>query len=378
LTKPLFGYFSQRTPRILYNLSFSRFVTSEFLAIDGLIACTFEYQSLRILQCSRSLAQAIGAESPAELKDGFLVDLFSASSFAKLEEKLRSHGDKAIQCTLQGQSELTVSATILRSAASEPDVALLICLPCEDHQSQVEALQEQLVHLEERSDRLADFTGLVIHDLRNALHLVSANIDLLEQDLSSKKDEENLARRISKIRKAGVGMATILNGVSKYLRFEVGDYPRELTDLNALVDGLMAAVADHPSKSIRIQRINSLPSLICERELVQELFQNLIGNAIKYSDKDNVVIDIGVDQYSSPQPIFFIKDNGVGIAPEDIEYIFQPFTRADRQNLNRHGTGMGMTLVKKIVERHAGTIWLESKVDHGTTVNFSIGAQGLS
>jgi chemotaxis family two-component system sensor kinase Cph1 len=73
--------------------------------------------------------------------------------------------------------------------------------------------------------------------------------------------------------------------------------------------------------------------------------------------------------------VFFVRDNGVGMAEADLSRIWGAFVRADHQGLNRSGTGMGMMLVKRIVDRHGGEIWLESELQKGTTVRFSLGSK---
>jgi signal transduction histidine kinase len=70
--------------------------------------------------------------------------------------------------------------------------------------------------------------------------------------------------------------------------------------------------------------------------------------------------------------VIYVRDNGVGIKEADLAHVFTPFKRVDHQGLNQQGTGVGMALVKKIIERHGGEIWLESRVDEGTTVRFSL------
>jgi signal transduction histidine kinase len=352
-------------------------VTEKFFTTTGLLACAFERETLRITQCSDSLALSADFENPGTVIGHYLFDLFSPTSLETLERVLQNRDPSSFQCNLKGQQTLSVNATILTETGTSNGGAILICIPCVDNESELAEQAATIAQLEARSNRLESFTDLINHDLRNALHLVTANIELLGLE-TAQIDNQQVSKRVAKLKKGAVSMTALLDGVSKYLRCEVGDYPMELTDLNSLVDNIIDSAKDHPSKTVQINRSSTLPDLICDQRLVQELFQNLIGNSIKYADDATVKIEIGVASSNSEQPVFFIKDNGVGIAPEDIDRIFLPFTRADRQGLNRYGTGMGMALVKKIVERHGGEIWLESTVNRGTTVNFSIGTHGVA
>jgi signal transduction histidine kinase len=352
-------------------------VTPKLLSIKGLLFCGFDRRSLRILQCSDSLAHAAGFESHQAAEGRFLLDLISSASIEGLQSALQKEAPATLHCQLAGQGTPSVNATLLIDSSSEIEMGVLVCVPCEDLQGQLADLQNTIEQLQSKTNRMASFTALVIHDLRNALHLVTANTDLLSMNPKA-ESIPSVAERIRKIQQSGMSMATLLDGVSQYLLFEVGEYPMEMTDLNELVDQLILNTQDHPTKTIHIHRSASLPSLICEKSMVHELFQNLIGNAIKYTKESPVKIEIGVAGKESDPPQFFIRDNGVGISEEDMGRIFSPFARADHHALNRHGTGMGMTLVKRIVERHGGDVWLESTVDLGTTVHFQIGSLGLS
>lgn len=352
-------------------------MTPKFLSIKGLLFCGFDRKSLRILQCSTSLAQAAGFESSQETEGRFLLDLISTASIEALQTALEMDAPATLHCFLGGSEVLSVNATLLTDSNGEIEMGVLVCVPCEDLQDQMADLQSTIAQLKINTSRMANFTELVIHDLRNALHLVTANTDLLSMDLKAKADPA-VAKRIRKIQQSGTNMATLLDGVSHYFRFEVGAYPMEMTDLNQLVDQLIHNTQDHPTKTIHIHRSATLPHLICEKSMVHELFQNLIANAIKYTKESPVKIEIGITEMDSESPAFYIRDNGVGISKEDMSHIFLPFARADHQALNRHGTGMGMTLVKRIVERHGGDVWLESTVDLGTTVHFRIGSLGLT
>lgn len=332
---------------------------------------------MRITQCSDALARSADFRDSAALDGRYLIDLFSPTSLQAMEQALQNGGTSSFPCHLKGQNCISVLASILTETDAENGHAILFCVPFIDNKSELADQARTIESLKTRANRLENFTDLVNHDLRNALHLVTANIDLLSLE-SGNIMNPLVSRRVEKLKNGASAMTALLDGVSKYLRCEVGDYPMELTDLNGLVDNIIDNAKDHPNKTIQINRSSSLPQVICDERLVHELFQNLIGNSIKYADHPTVKIEIGVTARNSEKPVFFIKDNGVGIAHEDMERIFLPFTRADRRGLNRYGSGMGMTLAKKIVERHGGEIWLESTVNLGTTVNFSIGTPGLA
>ena len=168
-------------------------------------------------------------------------------------------------------------------------------------------------------------------------------------------------------------MTNVLDGVAQLLRVEVGEFPAELTDLNELVDGI-AADTTLGEEGLVVRRVGELPPVICRRQLVAEVFRNLVENGIKYGGEPPVVVEVGAGPGSAP--MFFVRDNGVGIEPEDLGRIFQPLERADRSGLNAGGTGMGLALAKRVVDRHGGRIWPESTPGLGTTIWFTLSEHG--
>jgi signal transduction histidine kinase len=348
-----------------------------FDALD-VLACVFDRSTLEIHDCSRPLAQLLGRETSAELTGRVVIDVFTPESFETFERYLleRDFSSSAL-CSLRvpdgGETRVAVSIYGVEDDGDDGDSPLvtMICLPVRDDRATVAELTTSIHTLSQQNERLRDFTKLIGHDLRNPLHVVISSVDLVKAWQGGTL-EVRAGQQLDRIQRAGHAMNSILDGVIKYFRFEVGEYPMELTDINALVDGVVKMLPDLDGRGLNIHRTDDLPSLVCERQLIYEVFQNVVNNAIGYSDKDPVEIEIGMAEAEGRTPVFFVRDNGVGIAEADLSRVFAPFGRADRKGLNVKGTGMGMTLVKKIVERHGGRIWLESQVNLGTTVHFSL------
>ena len=124
-----------------------------------------------------------------------------------------------------------------------------------------------------------------------------------------------------------------------------------------------------------------LPEINCDRTQVNELFTNLISNSIKYNQNEAKVVEIGyldaTDCKSTPQAeakstIFYVRDNGIGIRDRHLDSIFRIFKRLHAQKKYGGGTGAGLTIAKKIVERHGGEIWVESVYQEGSTFYFTL------
>ncbi len=105
---------------------------------------------------------------------------------------------------------------------------------------------------------------------------------------------------------------------------------------------------------------------------VAEVFRNLITNAIKYNDKPGKWIEIGCQQVTALPPVFYVRDNGIGIPEKHFEAVFRIFKRLHGRNKFGGGAGAGLTIVKKIVKRHGGRVWIESTPGQGTTFKFTL------
>ena len=148
--------------------------------------------------------------------------------------------------------------------------------------------------------------------------------------------------------------------------------------MNLVVDDVAALMETSlAEQNARIVVPRPLPTLICDKTRVTEVYRNLIGNAVKYNNRADKTVEVGASARSSPgsdepQQVFFVKDNGIGIEPEFHDDIFRLFKRLNEEDDARKGTGVGLTFVRKIIERHGGRIWLESTPHEGSTFYFTL------
>ena len=145
-------------------------------------------------------------------------------------------------------------------------------------------------------------------------------------------------------------------------------------DLNHVVnDALDSLQSRIKEDAVSVRFSQPLPTLRGDADRLREVFTNLISNAIKYNDKASKEIEIGWVKGTFGTPIaIYLKDNGIGIEQSHHETIFRIFERLHAQNAFGGGTGAGLTIVKKIVERHGGRIWVESAIGEGTTFYFTL------
>ncbi len=244
-------------------------------------------------------------------------------------------------------------------------------------QRRTEELERANAELEAKNAELERFTYTVSHDLKSPLVTISGFLGYIEEDAAS-GNTERLKRDIESIQKAASKMQKLLNELLELSRIGRMMNDPQTVSMNDLVDSALENVRGQlDANNIKVQIVSpqgaqpNLPAVYGDRQRLIEVLQNLIDNAAKFmGDQPDPVIEIGQQGEQDGKPIFFVKDNGVGIAPEYHERIFGLF---DKLDANSDGTGVGLALVKRIIEFHGGRIWVESEgIGKGTTFNFTL------
>jgi PAS domain S-box-containing protein len=235
----------------------------------------------------------------------------------------------------------------------------------------IETEREKLIQeLEDKNAELERFTYTVSHDLKSPLITIKGFLGFIEQDASN----GNISRLKSDIKRIGDAadkMQLLLNellelsriGRLKNIYEEIAfeDIAREAVEL---VQGRLL----NAHAKVHIQK--NMPRIHGDHPRLLEVLQNLVDNAAKFiSDQARPKIEIGQKGEEDGKPIFFVRDNGIGIEPEHQDRIFGLFNKLDADT---EGTGIGLTLVKRIVEVHGGRIWVESKPGKGATFFFTL------
>lgn len=231
-------------------------------------------------------------------------------------------------------------------------------------------IQSQLLtKLEQVNRELNEFAYIVSHDLKAPLRGIKTLAGWITTDYADKLDEEGkeqlklLSSRVDR-------MHNLIEGILQYSRAGHRKENKVQIDLNELVDNVIDSFS--PLEKITVTVENKLPIIECEQTLTMELFQNLVSNTIKYMDKPQGFIKIGCVEENGFWK-FSIADNGMGIDEKYFEKIFQIFqTLIPRDQFE--STGVGLTVAKKIVELHGGTIWVESEPGVGSTFFFTLPA----
>ncbi|MCM4156448.1 PAS domain S-box protein [Gramella sp. AN32] len=233
-------------------------------------------------------------------------------------------------------------------------------------QKKLELQKEELLKsLEQQNDQLNEYAHIVSHDLKSPLRNISALLTWTKEDFKEKlgkESMENLDLMQDRIEK----MDYLIENILKYSSISNNIELSHDVDLNNIIDHIIDSI--HIPKHIEIKIISKLPTIKGDSTRLQQLFQNILSNAVNYIDKEKGLIEIDHLENESHY-VFSIKDNGIGIAEEDHKKIFTIF-----KSLGNHdkSTGIGLSIVKKIIDLHKGDIWLESTLGNGTTFYFSL------
>lgn len=224
------------------------------------------------------------------------------------------------------------------------------------------ALQKEylLKKLEEQNERLNEYAQMVSHDLKSPLRSVHSLITWIKED-NEKEFTVETKRYFEIIEDKVEKMDKLIEGILNYSKVSNSESLQETVDLNELIENCIEII--HIPLNITVTITNTLPSIEVDRYRMQQLFQNLISNAVNYCDKEIGIVAIGatedIDNY-----IFTIKDNGPGIDSKNHEKIFKIFESFSKQEKS---SGIGLSIVKRIVENCNGEIWIESQLGIGTT-----------
>ncbi|MGH1396286.1 MAG: ATP-binding protein, partial [Trichormus sp.] len=227
------------------------------------------------------------------------------------------------------------------------------------------------IELERSNKELDAFAYIASHDLKEPLRGIHNYSNFLMEDYGEIINADGKEKLMTLIRLTQ-RMEDLIDSLLHFSRLGRVDLIMQPTNLNDVVHRILDMLRVRIEESgveIRIPR--PLPTVYCDRVQLGEVFSNLIANAIKYNDKPNKWIEIGY--FDNLRPItFYIQDNGIGIREKHFDSIFRIFKRLHGPSKYGGGTGAGLTIAKKIVERHSGTIWLESTYGEGSTFYFTL------
>jgi PAS domain S-box-containing protein len=341
----------------------------------------------RWLDMNQTAVELFGYDSQEELEKVNVHDLYAQP--ADREVLLQ---------TIEEQGAVQNYAVDLQKRDGDVVHALITCVPLRDKQGRIGSLQgtirditeqkeaeealatyavelaEKNAELERLNEQKNQFLGIAAHELRNPLHFILTYSEFLLEEASDVLTEEQV-KFLSIIRSSSEFMVRLVNDLLDVARINAGrlQLNTEPTDLVALVRrsvSLNRTLAAKRDVDLRLQE-DPLPTLAVDPVKIEQVLNNLMTNAVKYSPPGSVVnLTLSRD---GDYVTLAVRDRGPGIPDDELDRVFQPFETTSIESLTgEKGTGLGLVIAKKIAQGHGGNIWVESAVGQGTTFYLSL------
>jgi signal transduction histidine kinase len=234
-----------------------------------------------------------------------------------------------------------------------------------------ERLERRTTELAETNVELESFAYSVAHDLRAPLRHIAGYSGVLVQDYGPRLDAEGL-RCLEKITSCAQKMGRLVDELLSLSQIGRQELSFEDTPLDSLLQQAMEDVAPECTGREVEWRVENLFSARCDPGLMTQVFVNLLSNAVKYTRRqEHAVIEVGQTSQNGER-VVFVRDNGVGFEMQYAKKLFGVFQRLHKAR-DFEGTGVGLAIVQRIIQRHGGRIWAEAEIDHGATFFFALG-----
>ncbi len=234
-------------------------------------------------------------------------------------------------------------------------------------------LQQQKAELQRSNTELEQFAYVASHDLQEPLRAVTACGQLLQERLAEAHDAAS-AELVQFMVEGGARMAALISDLLAYSRLGTAGDPFRVVDSGAMLDRARQQLRAAIEESGAVVEAEALPRVLADEVQLTQLFQNLLGNAIKYRGAGPPRIIVRAERRDGSWE-FSVKDNGIGIESQYFARIFVIFQRLHTRT-DYPGTGIGLAICQKIVERHGGRIWVESSLGSGSTFRFTLRGAG--
>ncbi|WP_142784565.1 sensor histidine kinase [Changchengzhania lutea] len=273
------------------------------------------------------------------------------------ELKVRNKAGELRHWLISGAPNYNLKGEVIGSIGIHLDITDLKSL---------ELQKERLLSkLGKSNDELEEYAHIVSHDLKSPLRSINALVSWLKEDNDGKLDDISM-QNFALIEATLEKMEQLISDVLSYSSVGTSENEKVNVNLDEVITDLIQMM--YKPEHITVEILNTLPTLKGDKTKLEQVFQNLIGNAIKFIDKTEGFVKIKAEELSTHYQ-FSIADNGVGIEEKFHNKIFKIFHAL---NKSKDSTGIGLSIVKKIVDLHEGDIWLESELGKGTTFFFTL------
>jgi PAS domain S-box-containing protein len=222
--------------------------------------------------------------------------------------------------------------------------------------------------LTESNTELSNYAHIVSHDLKTPLHSIASCVDWIKEDNENSLSKDSL-EYISIINDSIIDMNQLISSTLQYSELRSSQKEDNKSETQLIVESIIMNIDINKIKSVSINILKPLPVIKLNNTKTKQIFQNLIENTYKYRDpKKNSFVNIDWEDQNE-FILFSIEDNGIGIAEKHFAYIFQVFKKLNNRT---DSSGIGLSIIKKIIETAGGKIWFESKLNVGTTFYFTL------
>jgi PAS domain S-box-containing protein len=326
----------------------------------------------RLIEANPAVMRLLGVSS---IDEALRVDLpthfMQAGDRPDLLQRLNKDGElqaRVVELQRPDGTSVWLNLTEVLLLDVDGDIVVDVLVHDVSHLKQHEkALRESLEEYQRSNEDLSRFASVASHELREPLRTISKHTELLAEDLAGELSDSQ-QDSIEFVVAAVARMRTLVNDLLQLSRVGSGWKGFEVCDSNTLVDQAIRNLQPMIEESgAQVQR-DGLPTVLADPGEFEHVFQNLISNAIKFRGEDAPRVTIRAVRKDG-EWVFSIEDNGIGIEADDVERIFETFTRL---HPDKPGTGLGLTLCKRIIDRHNGRIWVESSPGEGATFFFTV------
>jgi PAS domain S-box-containing protein len=238
-----------------------------------------------------------------------------------------------------------------------------------------EEMMQAKIEAETASRSKSDFLATMSHELRTPLNSIIGFSDIILDGLAGNLEDKQ-EHYLQHISQSGRHLLNLINDILDISKIEAGKmelYP-EIVDIRKSVSEIVTmteSLASRKNIAVDIDMPDDMPLISADKSKIKQIMYNILGNAIKFTDNGgNVYINLSNDDENV---IMSITDTGIGISPEDQNKLFKPFSQIDTSISRRfEGTGLGLALVKELIELHGGRIWVESEAGKGSTFSFRL------
>jgi light-regulated signal transduction histidine kinase (bacteriophytochrome) len=248
-------------------------------------------------------------------------------------------------------------------------VCVVVALLSEQISKRQLQFNEIMEDLKRSNEDLQQFAYVASHDLQEPLRAIVSFSQLLEERYQSKLDKDG-KDFIHFITDGAKKMNTLIKDLLSYSRITTQAKPTKTSNLNDILKDALFNLQESIKSSNAVITYDEMPTLEVDKTQFIQLFQNLLSNSIKFRSQDPPRIHVGVKNINDKW-IFSVKDNGIGIEPKYFDKLFNIFYRLHTKE-EYPGTGIGLPICKKIVQRYGGKIWVESEFGKGSTFFFTI------